>query len=195
MADSPEELAVLHAVESSTNPRVQGWGLTLVDPEDWITGAGTTPIMAAFCKPNKNGSRFSDGRFGVYYAAESLDTAIAETRYHVERSLRLTHEAPVDIDMRSYTSTISGRFFDIRGKHEQYDRVYDLVDYASGQAMAKEKRKTYDGIVYDSVRREGCQCVTVFRPPCIEPVTQRGHYRYHWDGEKVAHVLKISLQG
>ena len=33
---------------------------------------------------NRKGSRFSDGTFGVYFAAAELETAIAETVHHFE---------------------------------------------------------------------------------------------------------------
>ncbi len=36
-------------------------------------------VMAPFTHLNPKGSRFSDGSYGVYYAAKRLSTAIAET--------------------------------------------------------------------------------------------------------------------
>ncbi|MDF2974655.1 MAG: uncharacterized protein K0R61_5105 [Microvirga sp.] len=38
--------------------------------------------MAPFTHLNPKGSRFSDGSYGVYYAADRLSTAIAETAHH-----------------------------------------------------------------------------------------------------------------
>ena len=49
--------------------------LQLVPPDERISGSGSTMVMAAFTHLNPEGSRFSDGRYGVYYAAHTLATA------------------------------------------------------------------------------------------------------------------------
>ena len=46
--------------------------LDLVPRERRISGPGTQPLMAAFTHLNPDGSRFSDGTYGVFYAARSL---------------------------------------------------------------------------------------------------------------------------
>lgn len=81
---APEDLDVVFAIEALTNPRVrQELGqLSLVPPADRAAGPGATLIMAAFTHLNPLGSRFSDGSWGVYYAAESLETAVAEVSHH-----------------------------------------------------------------------------------------------------------------
>ena len=50
--------------------------------------------MAAFTHLNPEGSRFSDGSWGVFYAGNDLNTAIAETRHHRERFLRNAAQGP-----------------------------------------------------------------------------------------------------
>src|SRR5437660_11568940 len=64
----PEDLDAVFAVEAMTNDRVRDetGQLALVPPDDRVSGPGTTPIMAAFTHLNPEGSRFSDGSFGVY---------------------------------------------------------------------------------------------------------------------------------
>ncbi|MCA1779849.1 MAG: RES family NAD+ phosphorylase, partial [Xanthomonadaceae bacterium] len=83
VADS-DDLEAVFAVESLTNPRIrtQVGSLSLVPEADRISGPGTSPIMAAFTHPNTAGSRFSPGSYGIYYAADDEQTAVAETRYH-----------------------------------------------------------------------------------------------------------------
>ena len=58
--------------------------------EERVSGPGATPVMAAFTHLNPGGSRFSDGSYGVYYAAHSLETAIAEVSHHRAIFLRRT---------------------------------------------------------------------------------------------------------
>ncbi|MDP9025784.1 MAG: RES family NAD+ phosphorylase, partial [Candidatus Eremiobacteraeota bacterium] len=73
------DLDVVLELEAATNPRVldEAGELAMVRPHDRIAGAGTTPVMAAFTHTMP--SRFSDGSYGVFYAAHDEATAIAET--------------------------------------------------------------------------------------------------------------------
>ncbi len=98
----PADLEAIVACETLTNDRIRDavGELQLVPQQDRLSGRGTSHIMAAFTHLNPAGSRFSDGTFGVFYAAYTLDTAIAETRYHREQFLRATSEPPLELDMR-----------------------------------------------------------------------------------------------
>ena len=91
---SPEDLEVVLAIEALTSPRVrQELGqLSLVPPEARVTGRGATMIMSAFTHLNPLGSRFSDGSWGVYYAGESFETALAEVSHHRAAFLARTAE-------------------------------------------------------------------------------------------------------
>lgn len=74
----PAELQMSYALESLTNDRLaEEVGLiSRVAPEDRVSGHGSTPVMAAFTHIGKV-SRFTDGTFGIYYAASSQSAAIA----------------------------------------------------------------------------------------------------------------------
>ena len=58
------DLDVVYAVEALTNPRLrQEVGeISLVPAAERMSGAGSSPIMAAFTHLNPMGSRFTDGR-------------------------------------------------------------------------------------------------------------------------------------
>lgn len=188
---SREDLDTVMAIEGLTNDRVrQAVGdIALVPEEDCVFGPGTTPIMAAFTHPARQGSRFADPSCGVYYCAESIDTAVAETRYHKERFLRATHEPRIEVDMRSYASDIDACFHDLRGLDapDLYDP--DPARYGTPQALAKSLRdRGSNGIAYDSVRDPGGACTAVFRPRLLAPVTQGPHLCYVWDGERISDV-------
>jgi hypothetical protein len=188
---SPGDFDALAEIEGLTNPRVrEELGVLATVPRDrWVSGPGTTPIMAAFTHLNPEGSRFSDGTFGVFYAAREIETAIRETVYHRERFLARTHEPPQRIQMRCYATSIRRRFHDIRGG---YPALHDPASYAASQPFARELRsRQADGIVYDSVRRVRGQCVAVFWPDCVGPCTQGKHYDYHWDGGRISRVIEL----
>src|SRR5690606_7738687 len=90
----PDDLEAIFELEALTNPRLrdEAGDIRLVAPQDRISGPGTSVIMAAFTHLNPDGSRFTDGTFGVFYAAGDIETAIAETSYHRERFMRATAE-------------------------------------------------------------------------------------------------------
>lgn len=113
----PEDLDAVFQIEAMTNDRLRDevGALALVPPEDRVSGPGTTPIMAAFTHLNPEGSRFTDGSFGVFYAGLTLDTAIAETKHHRAKFLASTDEPGQEIDMRVYAVDLHAELHDIRG--------------------------------------------------------------------------------
>ena len=188
----PADLEAIFAVENMTNPgmRQEAGDISLVPPQDRISGPGTTPIMSAFTHLNPEGSRFSDGSYGVYYASRTLDTAIAETRHQRERFLGRTREAPIEVDMRAILANIDGRFHDIRGR-TGLKGIYDPGSYAAGQALGRRIRAMNSyGIVYDSVRRNGGECIGIFRPPVLKNCIEGMHYCFVWDGETITTVYE-----
>ena len=187
---SQDDLDVVMRIEGMTNDRLrqEAGDLSLVPRSERVFGPGTTPIMAAFTHLNPSGSRFSDGTYGVYYAAKSLDTAIAETRYHRERFLKATKQPAIETDMRSYASNINAELHDLRGQRESMPEVYDPDPdkYGAAQALAKSLRaKNANGIVYDSVRDPNGVCIAAFRPKIISNAVQSKHFCYVWDGKKI----------
>jgi hypothetical protein len=196
----PADLDTVFAVESLTNTRLRDelGELALVAAADRVSGPGTTPIMAAFTHLNRQGSRFSDGSYGVYYAAHGIDTAIVETAYHRARFLAATGEAALQFDMRSYAADIVAEFHDIRAARERHAALYDPAPdaYGPAQDFARHLRAAgSNGIAYDSVRDPGGECVAVFKPRVIAPVVQGPHYCYVWDGEKIAQIyIKSAYQ-
>jgi hypothetical protein len=194
---SPEDLDIVLAIEGLTNDRLRDevGDLSLVPDEDRISGAGTTPIMAAFTHVNENGSRFSDGSYGVYYAARSIDTTVAEAIFGRERFLRATQERPIELDMRAYASNIDDEFHDIRGERVKRPELYnpDPDQYAPAQSFAAALRANgSNGIVYESVRDPGGECVAIFRPRLLTPVVQGPHFCFVWDGRSIVGVYTKS---
>lgn len=189
----PEDLEIVLNIEGLTNERLreQVGDISLVAPQDRLVGPGTTPIMAAFTHLNPDGSRFTNGDFGVYYAAKSTDTAIAETRFHRARFLAATNEPPIEIDMRSYASDLEAAAHDLRGFQEALPAIYDPdpTNYGAAQTLAVELRASgSSGIAYDSVRDPGGECVAIFRPPVLSPVRHGPHFCYVWDGYSITSV-------
>lgn len=196
----PADIEAVFAVEALTNDRLRdaAGDIQLVAPEDRISGPGTTPIMAAFTHPNPDGSRFSDGSFGVYYAAESIDTAIAESRFHRARFLAFSAEPPLRLEMRAYYAKLRARLHDLRGQVVAHPEWFDPdpARYGAGQALgARLKAGGSNGVIYPSVRRAKGECVGAFRPRVVSPVTQGPHFEFLWDGEAITDVLQVRRVG
>jgi len=189
----PGDFDALAEIEGLTNPRIREelGALATVPRDRWVSGPGTTPVMAAFTHLNPEGSRFSDGTYGVFYAAREIETAIRETVYHRERFLARTKEPPQRLQMRCYVTSISRLFHDIRGAQPA---LHDPGSYAASQLFARKLRTANsNGIVYDSVRKAGGQCVAAFWPDCVGACTQRRHHEYHWDGAAISQVIEMKV--
>jgi hypothetical protein len=193
---SPEDWEALYWLESLTNPRLRDevGEIELVPREDRVFGPGMSVVMAAFTHINPDGSRFADSTFGAFYAAASLDTAIAETRYHREVFLRATRERPLELDMRTYLCDVDATFHDIRGLRDRMPDIYSPDSYLASQNLGRSlKRAGSNGVVYDSVRHTGGQCLAVYRPRLVQNCRQGTHLQYVWDGERISRVYALRV--
>jgi hypothetical protein len=189
----PADLETVLDIESMTNDRLRNevGSLNLVRPEDRISGPGTSPIMAAFTHLPPYGSRFTDGSFGVFYAGRTLETAIAETKYHREAFLRATSEPRIELDMRVYAVDLDAVLHDIRGMRDIMLGIYDPSSYTASQALAIEIRNSgSSGFAYDSVRKPGGECVAIFKPRVLSNCRQERHLTYVWDGSSISTVYE-----
>ena len=190
----PADWEALYKLESMTNPRIRNevGELSLVPVADRVSGPNASVVMAPFTHLSPQGTRFTDGHFGAYYAAESIDTAIAETRFHRENFLRATSQPPVELEMRCYLADVACELHDLRGRRTELADVYDPASYAASQKLGQELRSAgSNGIAFESVRRPGGECVAVFRPRLVQNVRQSVHLRYAWDGQAIARVYEM----
>jgi hypothetical protein len=190
----PEHLDAVQAIESAFNPRLRDavGDLSLVPRDERVVGPGAGYVMAAFTHVSPDGSRFSNGTYGVFYAAQRETTAIAETRYHRERFMRATRQERAELDMRVLTVTVKASLHDLRGMRSILPDVYRLDDYTASQLLGGALRAGgSSGVVYDSVRQDGGKCVGVFRPKLLSQCKEAKHLRYIWDGTRISDVLEI----
>ena len=193
---SPEEFEALYAIQSLTNPRIQEEiGLiNLVPKEERSYGTpGCGYVMAAFTHINPEGSRFSNGDYGIYYAAESISTAIAETIYHKEKFLYYTNEPAQELAMRSLIADFSGELVDLTLIDKTNHRVYASDDYRDSQLLgAQIKEQHKNGIFYHSTRAEGFN-FALLKPNMIHKCQQGAHFSYVWNGEKIISVYQKKI--
>ncbi|MEZ5500847.1 MAG: RES family NAD+ phosphorylase [Steroidobacteraceae bacterium] len=190
----PGDFAALNWVESLTNARLrqQAGEIDLIPRAERVYGPGASVIMAPFTHRGGTGSRFANAMAGALYAARSLATAIAETRFHRERFLRLTGSPRLELDMRIYELDIRAtRCIDVRGEKARLPEIYEPDGYERSQAFAAEARKRgAEAIAYDSVRHERGQCLAALTPRICSRVREGGHLAYVFDGERIAEVYR-----
>ncbi len=171
------------------NPRVRDelGEIHLVAPEDRITGPGATWTMAAFTHRNPNGSRFSDGSYGVLYAGNSLATAVAETAYHFEQFARDSADAPRRETMRVLVGHIDATFHDLESlAASRLARLLAPDSYDASRAFGRTLRDAgSNGLHYPSVRHQPGRCIAAFRPSVVGIFQQSRHLDYEWDGVRV----------
>lgn len=189
---SARQMEMAWYIEGLTNDRLRDetGEAPVVRREERVTGPGASIVMAPFTHLGRP-SRFSDGSYGVYYAAHSLETAVRETAYHRGRFLAATREPACEVDMRAYVGRPAEPLLDIRSS--KYDHLHHPDDYAPSQAFAKPRRERGAwGLVYRSVRHSGGECIAAFRPQAVTIPHPGAALAYVWDGERIAKVYEKS---
>jgi hypothetical protein len=197
LTPDPAVWEALIALEQLTNPRVRDevGEIALVPPDQRVSGPGASYVMASFTHLNPKGSRFSDGSFGVYYAASELATAIAETIFHFEQFARDSGDPMRMEDMRVLVGAVAAAFEDVAAVPEpRRSQILDPSSYAASRAYAREVREAgANGVVYPSVRRGGGECIGAFRPRAIGLPRQERRLKYRWNGERVDRYFDYML--
>lgn len=188
----PADWEALASAEAKFNPRIRDsiGDLSKVPVARRVTGTGASWVMAPFvhCSPLRPG-RFSDGSFGLYYAGDSTEVAIAETIYHHARFMRSTNEAPGwTSQFRELIGSIDADLDDAAGQSD----LLHPDDYQPSQIFGAERRMAgSNGIVWPSIRYPGGQCIAIFWPDVISIPTQGAHFSYHWNGAEVDFVKRL----
>lgn len=190
------DFEALYQLEAMTNERMRDeiGEIERVPRAERRYGPGSGPIMAAFTHVNTQGSRFADGRFGMFYAARERATAIAETRHHHGRFLAATRQGALHLPMRLYHVSVDARLHDLRPAGAVPAAVYDPDDYGASRALGARLRATGSaGVVYRSVRQTRTpvgQCVGLFSPLGASRCVHAAILLYAWDGERFTDVYE-----
>lgn len=188
-----EEFDALYALQALTNPRIQNemGNLNLVPREELPLGIrGCSYAVAPFTHVNPNGSRFSDGDYGVLYLADTMDTAIKEVKHHqqiywqaveglkydrmVFQGLKCSFNAPGLCDAAS-----------LPANHP----IFDLDSYSASRILGTElKAGGYPGIQYRSVRKPGSLCWGLFTPKVVTDIIPTMRFEFVWNNCTIAEV-------
>lgn len=191
---SAEDFETAYALQALSNPRILNeiGDLTLIPTDQIPFGiTGTNYATAPFTHVNPDGSRFSDGSFGILYLADTIETAIAETRYHQEKYFRNIEGLHYDtIDMRGLQIKFTAELINA----VSIDELHSPDDYTSSRIFGYKIQKANEaGLQYRSVRNEGALCWGLMSPIYVESAVQTLHFEFIFDGERISKVRKLTI--
>ena len=182
VVDNDAMLADVVLLDGATNDRIQGeqHGLVGISTYELVYGIPNAHIVnAAFTHTNEMGSRFNDQTRGAWYAADELETSLAEVTYHKGKRLAeiVVPELPgnrPDKEVSTYDDWLADfrSMFHVLEPADNYAEC--LQDepvpqcYRASQQMARLLLdQQSNGLMYPSVRRPGCSCLVCFRPALV----------------------------
>src|SRR5689334_2827460 len=182
---SRDDLEAVIELEGWTNDRVstEVGLLHAVSREEWVTARPmASVVMAAYCHPNPDGTRFAGPLRGAWYGGRKLETALAESIFHRSRELREVGVTDARLQMRLYRADFRTTFHDLRGNEPSYSALLDPASYRASQPFAlRLLAGGSNGLVYPSVRHPGGECVACFRPALVTNVRAAAHYEFLWE--------------
>jgi hypothetical protein len=186
----PADWPLLISAEQKTNPRLMETigAIDLVPAARRVGGPGASSLMAPFTHVSANRpSRFTKGAYGVLYAADLFETALAETIHHHRRFMvRTAERAGWTSQFREIVLDVTVEAHDLRGDRLLFAEALLPDSYAESQALAADLRAGgSEGIAYPSCRQPDGECVALFYPDLASSPVQGRHVDYHWDGARV----------
>ncbi|MBW4053688.1 MAG: RES family NAD+ phosphorylase [Proteobacteria bacterium] len=129
------------------------------------------PLRAAIEWPFEHPcrTRYSDGSFGVWYGARTLETSVRETVHHFRRDtlaseIAASSRAPIYQERRVHRVRCSAMLVDLRALCAEEPRLLDPDDYAYCQALGAQLfAAALPGVQSVSARDAGGEIVGVFR--------------------------------
>ena len=189
-----EDFETAYALQAITNPRILNelGDLTLIPTKEIPFGiAGVNYSTAPFTHVNPDGSRFSDGSFGMLYLADTAETAIKETLYHQEKYFRNVEGLHYDtVDMRCLKVKFSAELIDA----VSLDEIHAPDDYTASRIFGnKVKKSGASGLQYRSVRNEEAVCWGLMSPLYVESAVQTQHFEFVFDGQSISKVRELAM--
>lgn len=193
---NPEEFDALYRLQALTNPRIQTevGNLELVRREEIPFGiSGCSYATAPFTHVNPEGSRFSDGSYGILYIAENSETALLEVEYHQRKYWAGVHGLHYDrfVFRNLKVSFGNAGFIDASSLAPDHP-IYDADSYQASRELGQKLKKSgVPGLCYHSVRNPGNLCWGTYTPSVVTGIIQTSHYEMVWSGQDISSVSRL----
>lgn len=174
LTDDPDVHDALAQLEMTYKPFRQAQpAITRPFEEAGIVTAIVDVIEYPFEHPGN--SRFSEGRFGVWYGADSLETSIRETAWHWRRDeMAIASDARTErtviVERRVHLVACSASLVDLR-PHIADRSALISNNYSTCQQLGAELHAGQQpGVITESARSRGACVVGVFRRDALSDV-------------------------
>jgi hypothetical protein len=177
LGENPEERRQILALLTLTGP-------VSVDADAYVRRPFEFPTI----------SRFSDGNYGVLYAANSLITAVRESAYHLGRFFADGSAPETQTRRMRLEMHVRSKVTDIRRsvRPRVNAAIYDPDDYRVAQDYGRKVRARTHALHYDSVRnRHGGHCVGAFVPEVVARAAVVGEVGLVWNGQRFVEAHEI----
>lgn len=193
---SAEEFDALYRLQVLTNPRIKTevGNLGLLPHDEIPFGIrGCSYATGPFTHVNPDGSRFSDGSYGMLYIADTTETAIREVAYHQDQYWSgvpdLHYERFVFRELK--VSFQEGGLQDATALASD-DPIYDADSYHASRALGVLlKTSSSKGLKYWSVRNPGAHCWGLFTPSVVSDIIQASHYDMVWADGRISSMSRL----
>ena len=107
-------------------------------------------------------SRYSDGSFGIWYGADTIETTIHETAHHWQAHLLADagfNQPGIRIERKIYKVRCDAALLDLRAAASKYPALVDPNDYTvTHQVGARLHHEGHPGLISHSARCAGDVC-------------------------------------
>jgi hypothetical protein len=194
---SAEDFEDLYDLQALTNPRltIEIGKLAYIDTQDMPWGIpGCSYAVAPFTHVSPDGSRFSNGDYGMLYIADTMDTAIKEVAYHQQVYISKVEGLEFDrLIFRGLSCVFSGDLIHDATTIEHNNSIYDADSYTDSRALgAKLRADGSEGVQYWSVRAPGQTCWGLFTPKKVTSIVQTSHFEFITNGRSIVDIRKLS---
>jgi len=194
---SAEDFEDLYDLQALTNPRLttEIGKLAYIDTQDMPWGIpGCSYAVAPFTHVSPDGSRFSNGDYGMLYLADTMDTAIKEVAYHQQAYISKVEGLAFDrLIFRGLSCVFSGDLIHDATTIEHNNSIYDADSYTDSRVLgAKLRADGSEGVQYWSVRAPGQTCWGLFTPKKVTSIVQASHFEFITDGRSIVDIRKLS---
>ena len=169
LSDDSDEQALAQQVESAVKPLQYRSPTPVIhrpfEEAEWFNAIGW-PFH------HWQSSRYSDGSFGAWYGADSVEATVYETAYHWYHGLLLDAEGytgeAVAIERRIYNVACDALILDLRPRVGEFPALLHKTDYGfTHQVGARLRREGHPGLATPSVRYPAGLNYVVFNPAVL----------------------------